>query len=98
MKGYNNEAKRIRRLTLKLRNAIDLIPELYVKGKPDVNTVAIASDEFNIYLLCDRLKEAGKLFKYTQNQQVFIFCITSIHTDDMVDDFIKDIIKFTNEI
>lgn len=98
MKGYNNEAKRIRRLTLKLRNAIDLMQELYVKGKPDINIVAIGSDEFSIYLLCDRLKEAGWCLNILQNPASFHFCITSIHTDDMIDDFIRDIIKFTNEI
>ena len=71
---------------------------LYVKGKPEVNIVAIASEKFNIYLLCDKLKNEGWCLNILQNPASFHFCITSIHSDDTIDSLIKNISKFTEEI
>lgn len=96
--GYKEEALKIQHLTLKLRRAIELMPNLYVKGNPEVNIVAIASEKFNIYLLCDKLKNEGWCLNILQNPASFHFCITSIHTDDTIDSLIKNISKFTEEI
>lgn len=98
MDGYSNEAKKIQRLTLKLKDEIESMSNLNVIGNPLVNIVAIASEEFNIYLLCDKLKNKGWCLNILQNPPSFHFCITSIHSDDIIDSLISDIGLFTEEI
>lgn len=98
MEKYKSEAKKIQRLTFKLANAIRENNFLSVLGRPEVCLVAVESNDFNIYLLCDKLKEKGWCLNVLQKPASFHFCITSLHTEEMVQELINDINTFTHEI
>lgn len=95
---YKNEAKRIQKMVYKLKDAIIENNYLDVIGEPNVCIVAINSSHFNIYLLADKLKEKGWSLNQLQNPASFHFCITSIHTMEMIDNLINDINSCSSEI
>tara|TARA_B100000787_G_C16161727_1_gene281724 strand:- start:837 stop:1388 length:552 start_codon:yes stop_codon:yes gene_type:complete len=96
--GYEQEAIKIRRLTLKLANAIKINQYLDLMGTPSVCIVAISSKKFNIYLLSDKMKGSGWSVGVLQKPASFHLCITSIHTEEIINQFINDINKFSCEI
>ena len=98
IEGYREEARNIQRLTYKLKNAINENYFLSVMGEPSVCLVAMESNDFNIYLLCDKLKENGWCLNVLQNPPSFHFCITSLHTEEIIQELVDDINKFTDDI
>lgn len=98
MEEYEKEAKKIQRLTMKLANGIRENYFLSVLGKPEVCLVAVESNDFNIYLLCDRLKDKGWCLNVLQKPASFHFCITSLHTDEMIQELINDINNLSEDI
>lgn len=57
--GYLEYARRIREATDRFLEGIEAIDGLYVMGKPEMSLVAVASNEINIFELCDEMKERG---------------------------------------
>ena len=98
MEGYQREALKIQSLTYKLANAIKESHFLKLLGNPKVCLVAVESYDFNIYLLCDKLKDAGWCLNVLQNPPSFHFCITSIHTEEIIQKLINDINNFSEDI
>lgn len=95
---YKNEAKRIQKMVYKLKDAIIENNYLDVIGEPNVCIVAVNSSHFNIYLLADKLKEKGWSLNQLQNPASFHFCITSIHTMEMIDNLINDLNSCSSEL
>jgi len=95
---YENEAKRIQKIVYKLKDAINENNYLDIIGEPNVCIVAVNSSHFNIYLLADKLKEKGWSLNQLQNPASFHFCITSIHTMEMIDNLINDLNSCSREI
>ena len=98
IEGYQREALKIQRLTYKLKNAIKESHFLKLLGDSKVCLVAVESYDFNIYLLCDKLKDAGWCLNVLQNPPSFHFCITSLHTEEVIQELIDDINNFTEGI
>ena len=95
---YEKEAKRIQNMVYKLKEGIQNNNYLDVMGEPNVCIVAVSSSYFSIYILADMLKEKGWSLNQLQNPPAFHFCITSIHTMEMINNLINDINTCAAEI
>ena len=97
-KWYEKEARRIQNMVSKLKEGVLNNEMLDVLGNPNVCIVAIGSSYFSIYVLADMLKEKGWSLNQLQNPPAFHFCITSIHTMDMINNLINDINECVDKI
>lgn len=88
---YKCYAKNISKITKKLFLAIEEIPELFAFGSPQICIVAIGSNKYSIYLICDKMKEKGWNLNVLQNPACFHLCITNCHTETHIIEFINDI-------
>jgi len=89
--GYRNNYVNIENIRKHLINKLKDIPELFVYGNPELSIVAIGSDCININLLAEELKKNKWDINVIQNPNGFHFCITSYHTKEIIDRFIKDV-------
>ena len=96
--GYTEEANRIQKMVIALRNDINKNNNLFVYGNPKICIVGIGTIDFNIYLLTDKLKDKGWSLNILQNPPGFHFCITSVHTMDNIKQLIYDINYSTKDI
>jgi len=70
---------------------INQISGLYIIGDPKLSIVAISSDKININLLAEELKKKEWDLNIIQNPNGFHMCLTSYHTIEILNQFIKDI-------
>jgi glutamate/tyrosine decarboxylase-like PLP-dependent enzyme len=55
--GYLEIARKVKEATERIVAAVEAIPELRVLGRPDMNLLAFASDEVNVFHVADEMKE-----------------------------------------
>ena len=74
-----------------LINKISTIEELYIIGDPQLSIIAISSDKININVLAEELKKKKWDLNVIQNPNGFHICLTSYHTVEILDEFVKNI-------
>lgn len=89
--GYRENAEKIITMTKNLKTKLENTLGIFVYGNPEVCIVAVGSEEFDIYLLSDELKEKGWNLNVLQNPSSFHFCITNCHTEKIINEFVEDI-------
>ena len=90
--GYVQATKEIITTTRWLIHQIDLIPNVYVIGNPEVSIVAMASKDFNIYRLNEAMTKKGWSLNPLQFPSSIHICITLRHTKEGVaQQFVDDI-------
>lgn len=71
---------------------VEEIEGVYILGKPELSVVAISSDDFNIFMLSDRLTHRGWSLNALQFPSAFHICFTLMHTlDGVLDKLVMDI-------
>jgi len=88
--GYIKEAKKVIGAQIKVRKAIEAIPNLYVYGEPRTSVVAFNSKKFNIYDISDQMKKRGWHLSALQSPPGVHFTST-IPSADASDEFILDL-------
>ena len=92
--GYDtlsDQANEIMENLEKIKSAFEDDSDIKIYGDPKVCVVGFGSDTLNIYKVCQHMKEKGWNLNELQNPPSFHFCITNCHTDDIIDEFIKNL-------
>ena len=89
-KGYQKFARTIMNITVKLKDGIDDIPELYILGKPEAGVFTFGSDSINIHTLADILEEKGWVIDQQTNPDCLHFMVTPAH-EAVVGSFLSDL-------
>ena len=95
---YTQIARSIQTATLKICDAFRENKDIEVIGEPYVNIVAFASKKHDIYKIASFMEKWN--LSILTNPFAFHFCITSVHTDSIIDEFIsnlKEAIRKTKE-
>ena len=74
-----------------LINKINAIEELFIIGNPQLSIIAISSGKININVLAEELKKKKWDLNVIQNPNGFHICLTSYHTIEILDEFVKHI-------
>lgn len=92
IQGYVESTRRIVETARWVTREINTIPNLYVCGNPLVSVVAIASKDFNIYELNERMSKRGWSLNPLQFPPSLHICVTELHTrDGMAKRFVDDV-------
>eukprot|EP00899_Mesostigma_viride_P001863 jgi/Mesvir1/11678/Mv00071-RA.1 len=88
--GYMAAAEQVMDCARLIKEGIDVIPELYVVGQPQMTVVAFASrnPSVDIYAVNDRLVERGWVLNTLQRPNAVHIAVTLQHTPDKVADFL----------
>ena len=91
LEGYKKNYEYIMKLKNYFIKEISEIKELFIYGEPKLSIIAIGSNEINIDMLSDLLKNKKWDIDIIQNPNGFHFCLTSYHSIEILQEFIKDI-------
>lgn len=90
--GYIDSTKKIVSTTQKIAAEISKIPGVYVLGSPKVNVVAVASEDFDIFRVYEKLVERKWNINGLQYPSSFHLCVTMLQTQDGVAErFVHDV-------
>lgn len=90
--GYIEATKKIVSTTQKIAAEISKLPGVYVLGSPKVNVVGVASEEFDILRVFEKLVERKWNINGLQFPASFHLCVTMLHTEgDVADRFVRDV-------
>lgn len=68
------------------------VPGIYVLGSPKVNVVSVASKDFDIFRVFERVVECGWNVNGLQFPSSFHLCVTVLHTqDEVAERFVRDV-------
>uniref|UniRef100_A0A0P4W7E3 sphinganine-1-phosphate aldolase n=1 Tax=Scylla olivacea TaxID=85551 RepID=A0A0P4W7E3_SCYOL len=97
--GYVEYTTKIIQTAKKIEEGCHKIPGIFVYGKPDVSVVALGSNEFNIYILSDRMTKRGWNLNALQFPSSIHLAVTVLHTHPGVADrFISDVKEISEDI
>lgn len=97
--GYVEHTSKIIQTTKKIEEGCRQVPGIFIYGKPDVSVVALGSNEFNIYLLSDRMTKRGWNLNALQFPSSIHLAVTVLHTHPGVADrFISDVREISEDI
>lgn len=90
---YRQATKEILNLSQQIKEAVNKIDGVYVRGAPKHMVVGIASDTLDIHVICDQMKARGWSLSRLQNPDGFHLCVTKVHTEypGFLDEFIADL-------
>lgn len=95
--GYTKNVRDILETSLKLRKAIEDIPELDLIGDPILSVVAFKSDKINVHALGDKLsKQYGWHLSSLQQPAALHLAVTKL-TTQAIDELVIDIKKCVKE-
>ncbi|UYV61044.1 SGPL1, partial [Cordylochernes scorpioides] len=97
--GYLESCRKIIASTRILVKGLRKIEGLIVYGDPQLSVVALGSNHFDIYRLCDALSAKGWNINMIQKPKGFHICVTLQHTaPGVIDDLLRDMRDCTAEI
>lgn len=88
--GYLRIAREIRAITDRLIEGINAIPDLAVRGRPDMSVFAFGSDTIDIYDVADRMEARGWNMDRLQRPPNLHLMVTPAHRD-AVEPFLADL-------
>ncbi len=90
--GYLKAAESIMAVADKIKNGIEAIPELNLIGDPTF-VISFLSDEVDVFLINDFMKNKGWRFNVLQLPPALHFCVTMPQTfaDDVAERFLEDL-------
>lgn len=88
-KTYQENYLKIMDLQKYFLQEVENIPEIFVYGEPKLNIIALGSNQININILGDKIKEAGWSINMIQNPAGFHFCITQFQTKEILTRFFE---------
>lgn len=90
---YRKTTKDILDLSEKIRQGVNQIDGVYARGDAKHMVIGIASDELDIHVICDQMKERGWSLSRLQKPDGFHLCVTKVHTDrqGFLDEFISEL-------
>ncbi|MGB2693826.1 MAG: aspartate aminotransferase family protein [Dehalococcoidia bacterium] len=94
--GYLNIAREIREITNRLIDGINAIPDLTVRGTPQMSVFAFGSDTIDIYDVADRMERHGWNMDRLQRPPNLHLMITPTHKD-VVGPFLADLAEAAAE-
>lgn len=72
---------------------------LFIFGKPATSVIAIGSEDFHVFRLCEALSKRGWSLNTLQFPSAFHICVTLLHTDPGVaQQFIDDVRVETDKL
>jgi sphinganine-1-phosphate aldolase len=86
---YTHIANTVQKQLLRIRHAFSENPDIDILGYPTVNIIAFSSKTLDIYKIV-HFMERWNLSVLT-NPPAFHFCITSVHTENTITEFMKDL-------
>lgn len=99
LQGYIDYTSKIIQTAKKIEEGCRQIPGIFVFGKPDVSVVALGSNEFNIYIVSDRMTKRGWNLNALQFPSSIHLAVTVLHTQSGVaDKFISDVREISEDI
>ncbi len=97
--GYVESTKKIVTTTRKIAAELSKVPGVYVVGSPKVNVVGVASNEFDIFRVYEKLIERGWNLNGLQFPSSFHLCVTMLHTKEGVaDKFVRDVSEVVAQV
>ncbi len=97
--GYVESTKKIVTTTQKIAAELSKVPGVYVLGSPKVNVVGVASKEFDIFRVYEKLIERGWHINGLQFPSSIHLCVTMLHTKDGVaDKFVRDVSEVVAQV
>lgn len=91
LNGYQENYERIINIKDYFLSRLQEIKELYIFGEPKLSVVAVGSELFDINLLSSKLKDKKWNLNMIQKPKGFHICLTNCHTENVIDQLIKDI-------
>ena len=86
---YSQIANTIQNHLVRIRNEFANNPNITILGHPTVNIIAFSSNTLDIYKIVQHME--GWNLSVLTNPPAFHFCITSVHTEETIINFIKDL-------
>ena len=86
---YSQIAKTIQNHLVRIRNEFTDNPNITILGHPTVNIIAFSSNTLDIYKIVQHME--GWNLSVLTNPPAFHFCITSVHNEETIVNFIKDL-------
>ncbi|KAL1132007.1 hypothetical protein AAG570_011617 [Ranatra chinensis] len=99
LEGYIESTKKIIETTKYIENRLRMIKGIFIFGKPATSVIAIGSDKFHIYRLCEKLNDKGWNLNVLQFPPGTHLCVTHMHTaEGVADQFIRDVEKGVEDV
>ncbi|KAG9509649.1 Sphingosine-1-phosphate lyase 1, partial [Fragariocoptes setiger] len=97
--GYVKSTQRIISTSYFIRDELRKIKGIQVMGNPVMSVVSFKSDEFDIFLLNEKLKELGWNLNVLQFPSSIHLCVTLMHTsNNTAQSFIRDVNRYVSEL
>ena len=94
--NYSSMANQIQEHLLNIYDVFKNHPDLNILGEPCVNIIAFSSSTLDIYRIVEEMKDWN--LSVLTNPPAFHFCITSVHTKEVIHKFIEDLQNAVTEV